>query len=303
MIPRISVANVALGSVCVGTNISLPFTVAGSFETPVSYTVQLSDALGSFSSPRNLNTGSSSPIDITIPINFTAGTGYRLRVVASANATLVNSPAFAVKVRPTAIISGNPTINFGENAPLNLNFTGEGPWTFGLSDGTTATADRTPFIINVKPALTSTYLVNSVRNLCGEGSTSGSALVTVIPRLVTDNPTTAVCAGKDVEVKFGIGGTLPPNTTFQAQLSDSTGNFTNPVLIGMGSRSPLVATIPGGILPGGSYRIRVIVVGNPSIVTVPTAPFFLGRLPTAVLSGGKYLAHEARGRNAFGNSI
>jgi hypothetical protein len=289
VIPRISVADVALGGVCVGTNVSLPFTVAGSFERPVSYTVQLSDASGSFSTPRNLNTGSSSPIDVSIPTNLSAGTAYRLRVVASANATLVNSPAFAIKARPTATISGNPTINFGENAALNLSFMGEAPWTFVLSDGTTATTDRTPFVTNVKPSQTSTYLVNSVRNLCGEGSTSGSALVTVIPRLVTDNPTTAVCSGKDVEIKFGIGGTLPANTTFQAQLSDSTGNFANAITIGTGSGSPLVATIPSNIISGGSYRIRVIVVGNSSIITVPTAPFFLGRRPTAVLSGGNNL--------------
>lgn len=286
VIPRISVAEVALGSVCVGTNISLPFVVTGSFEMPVSYTAQLSDAAGSFTAPVNLKTGSGSPLDINIPSNLPAGNGYRLRVVANANATYINSFAFAIKVRPTAIISGNPTINFGETASLNLSFTGEGPWTFGLSDGTTSTTDRTPFGVNVKPTQTSTYLVSSVRNLCGDGSTSGSGLVTVIPRLLTENVSSAVCSGKDVEVKFGIGGTIPANTTFQAQLSDSTGNFANSISIGTGSRSPITATIPSSILPGSNYRMRVVVVGNPAITTVPTSPFFLGRLPTATISGG-----------------
>jgi hypothetical protein len=286
VIPRISVADVALGSVCVGTNISLPFVLTGSFETPASYTAQLSDATGSFTAPVNLKTGNSSPLDISIPSNLPAGNGYRLRVIANANATSINSPAFAIKVRPTVTISGTPVINFGETATLNLNFTGEGPWTFGLSDGTTGTADRTPFIVSVKPAQTSTFLVSSVRNLCGDGSTSGSGLVTVIPRLLTENVSSAVCSGKDVEVKFSIGGTLASTTVFQAQLSDSTGNFTNAISIGTGSRSPLTATIPSNILPGGNYRMRVIVVGNPAITTVPTAAFFLGRLPKAILSGG-----------------
>lgn len=286
VIPRISVAEVALGSVCVGTNISLPFVVTGSFEMPVSYTAQLSDAAGSFTAPVNLKTGSGSPLDINIPANLPAGNGYRLRVVANANATSINSFAFAIKVRPTAIISGSPTINFGETASLNLSFTGEGPWTFGLSDGTTGTTDRTPFGVNVKPTQTSTYLVSSIRNLCGDGSTSGSGLVTVIPRLLTENVSSAVCSGKDVEVKFSIGGTIPANTTLQAQLSDSTGNFANSISIGTGSRSPITATIPSSILPGSNYRMRVVVVGNPAITTVPTSPFFLGRLPTATISGG-----------------
>ncbi|MFN8348068.1 MAG: T9SS type A sorting domain-containing protein [Spirosomataceae bacterium] len=286
VLPRISVADVALGSVCTGTNVSLPFVVTGAFETSVTYTAQLSDGTGSFTAPISLKTGNASPLDITIPPNLPAGTGYRLRVTANAAASSVNSPAFAIKVKPTAVISGNPTVNFGETAALSLSFTGEGPWNFGLSDGTTGTADRTPFTVNVKPTQTSAYLVSSVRNLCGEGSTSGSGTVTVIPRLLTENVSSAVCAGKEVEVKFSIGGTLSSNTAFQVQLSDSTGNFANAVTVGSGSRSPLTALIPSTTLPGSNYRLQVIVAGNPSITTTPGAPFFLGRLPTATLSGG-----------------
>ncbi|MEZ4903110.1 MAG: T9SS type A sorting domain-containing protein [Spirosomataceae bacterium] len=286
VLPKISVANVTLGSVCVGTSISLPFIVTGSFDTPVFYTAQLSDASGSFSSPLNLAIGSNSPLAITLPTNLPAGSDYRLRVVANTNATSVVSPLFAVKIRPTATISGNSTINFGENASLTLSFTGEAPWTFTLSDGTTTTADRTPFIINVKPSQSFSYSLNSVRNPCGEGSTSGSASVIVIPRLITENPTTGICAGKDIEVKFTIGGNIAANTTFQAQLSDSLGNFNNPFIIGGGDSSPILSIIPNNVPPGSSYRLRVVVVGNPSITTYPSSSFFLGRKPTATLSGG-----------------
>lgn len=286
VIPRISVANVSLGSVCVGTNISLPFVVTGSFDSPVGYTIQLSDAVGSFATAQNLATSTSSPIAVTIPNNLLAGDSYRLRVVANANATPIPSTPFAIKVRPTATIAGNPTVNFGDNAALTISFTAESPWAFTLSDGTTATADRTPFVINVKPNQTATYLLNSVRNLCGEGSTSGSALVTVIPRLITESPTTAVCAGKSLDVKFSIGGTVAPNTIFQAQLSDSLGNFINPSLLGTGSSSPILGTVPNGILSGKNYRLRVVVVGNSTITTIASQPFLLGQKPTATISGG-----------------
>ncbi len=286
VVPRISVADVALGTVCVGTNISLPFTVSGGFANAVVYTAQLSDATGSFAIPRVLNSGTTSPININIPANLPAGVGYRLRVVASGASTYINSPAFTIKARPTVAISGNSTVNFGETASLNLGFTGEGPWTFTLSDGSTNTADRTPFALIIKPSQTTTYVVSSVRNICGEGSTSGSASVTVIPRLVTENPTTAICSGKDVEVKFTVGGVLPANTNFQVQLSDSVGNFNNPTVIGTGLQSPITSTVPLSTPAGGNYRVRVVVQGGSTITLTPSNPFFLGRRPSAIISGG-----------------
>ncbi|AEI48510.1 T9SS type A sorting domain-containing protein [Runella slithyformis] len=286
VVPRISVADVSLGSVCVGATISLPFTVTGTFTTAVSYSVQLSDAAGSFTAPRVLATGASSPIAISIPTNIPAGTGYRLRVVAGSAASSINSPVFSVRGRPIATLSGAALVNFGENANLTLNFTGEGPWTFTLSDGSTGTAAQTPFTVSITPTQTATYAVNSVRNACGEGSTSGSAQVTVIPRLLTETPATAICTGKDIEVKFTVGGVLSGTTGFQAQLSDSTGAFTNPILIGTGTQSPIISTIPTTTRVGGSYRIRVIATGGSAITPVPTNPFFLGRRPSAVLSGG-----------------
>jgi hypothetical protein len=286
VLPRISVADVALGSICVGTSVSLPFTITGTFETPVTYTAQLSDALGSFSTPQNLGTGNSSPINITIPTNLNGGAGYRLRVIASTNATSVNSPVFEIKGRPTAVLSGNPTVNFGENAPLTLNFTGESPWTVVLSDGTTATAERTPFVMNVKPTQTSSYTVSSVRNLCGQGVASGVAQVTVIPRILTENFAAAVCLAKDFDVKFSIGGSLAANTVFRAQLSDSTGSFANAITIGTGSNSPIIANIPATTPIKGNYTVRVIAVGNSVITSIPTTPFVLARKPMATLSGG-----------------
>lgn len=285
VLPRISVADVSLGSVCVGSNVSLPFVVTGTFGTPVTYTAQLSDAMGSFAAPRNLTTGNSSPLVLTLPPNVAAGSGYRLRVIASTAATSINSAAFTIRVRPIASISGTSTVNFGDNATLNLSFTAESPWTFTLSDGTTATADRSPFTLAVKPIQTTNYQIVNVRNQCGEGTATGNALVTVIPRIITDNFTGSICSGKVIGVAFALGGILPNNTTYQVQLSDANGLFNTPTVIGTGNSSPIMATIPANLTSGGSYRVRVVAVGV-AINSIANAPFAIAQQPTAALSGG-----------------
>ncbi|TAF94318.1 MAG: T9SS C-terminal target domain-containing protein [Cytophagia bacterium] len=286
VVPRISTADLVINSVCVGTNLSVPFGITGAFEQPTSYTVQLSDATGSFTTPLNLATGSASPIATTIPANLAAGAGYRLRVVSAATASSVSSPAFAVRVRPTASISGNSTVNFGETANLTLTFTGESPWNFTLSDGSSNTASSTPFVLAVKPNQNTNYVLNNVSNLCGAGSTTGSATVTVIPRLITEDITANICVGGTLNVRFGVGGVLPANTTYQVQLSDSAGNFNNAILLGRGLQSPIEVTIPATVISGNNYRLRVLAENTTNVNTLPNKTFQIRKKAAATLSGG-----------------
>jgi hypothetical protein len=77
-------------SICAGSSFSLPYTATdiGGGNT---FTVQLSNAAGSFASPVNIGTlagnASAAVINVTIPSNTIAGTGYRIRITSS-------SPAF-----------------------------------------------------------------------------------------------------------------------------------------------------------------------------------------------------------------
>lgn len=286
VIPRISVAELALGSVCAGVGVSLPFTVSGTFSTAVTYTAQLSDGAGSFASPLSLGTASSSPINITLPTTLPAGSLYRIRVIASAPASSVSSEPFILKVRPSASISGNTTINFGENTSLVLTFSGEGPWTYTLSDGSTGSTSTSPLTLNLTPSQTTAYTITSVKNACGEGTATGSATVTVIPRIMTEDLNAGICSGKETDIKFTIGGSLPANTVFQAQLSDKNGSFANPTIIGTANQSPIRVSIPTTLEQNGKYQIRTIAINNAAIVSVPSAPFSLALAPTAVLSGG-----------------
>ena len=282
--PRIS-TNLTLGNVCLGTDVSVPFTIAGAFDGAVTYTAQLSDAAGGFANPIAIGTSNASPITGKIPATV-SGNGYRIRVIASLVAVSQASTAFIIKPFPTALISGTATIDFGDVAPANLTFTGEAPWTYKLSDGTTGTVTASPTTISIKPTQTSTITLSSVQNICGVGTSSGSATITVIPRLTTENFPPFVCSGDAIDVKFGIGGVLPTNASYQVQLSDSLGSFTNPVVIGSGATSPITCIIPATTLSASKYKVRTIALNTTNINVLASNAFIVRRRATATLTGG-----------------
>ncbi|HMQ77766.1 MAG TPA: hypothetical protein PKE21_16900, partial [Flavobacteriales bacterium] len=64
----------------------MPYTATGTFNGPNTFTAQLSDASGSFASPVDIGSVSSTTsgsISCTIPTNTIGGNGYRIRVVSS----------------------------------------------------------------------------------------------------------------------------------------------------------------------------------------------------------------------------
>lgn len=79
---------------------------------------------------------------------------------------------------PTATLTGTQTTTVGQSANLSVALTGLAPWSI-VMNGTTYTANTSPFSIAVSPSTTTTYSLTSVSNSCGAGTVSGSAVVTV----------------------------------------------------------------------------------------------------------------------------
>ncbi|MDQ2772992.1 MAG: IPT/TIG domain-containing protein, partial [Bacteroidota bacterium] len=80
------------GTFCPGAGLSVPYSISsGSVNAGNVFSVQLSDASGSFGSPVSIgsvsSTAGSGSIAATIPVGTTAGSGYRVRVLASNPAT------------------------------------------------------------------------------------------------------------------------------------------------------------------------------------------------------------------------
>ena len=147
----------ASASYCPGVSITVPFTTYGTINTGNVYTAQLSDATGSFASPANIGTLTSTTltgnIAAIVPVIATAGTAYRVRVTASNVSTTgidngtditVNAlPVLTALASATAICAGNP---------VTLTAGGANTYTWSTTAHTTS--------IVVTPATTTTYSVS-----------------------------------------------------------------------------------------------------------------------------------------------
>ncbi|WP_337045278.1 Ig-like domain-containing protein, partial [Emticicia sp. 17c] len=92
-------------------------------------------------------------------------------------------------------------------------------------------------------------------------------------------PNNALCAGSTIDVSFTTTGNFDLSNTFNIQLSDVNGSFTNPVIIGTTNSAGTVSCqIPQNLSDTGQYLIRVassnqVVAGNPtmSFLTITAA--------------------------------
>jgi hypothetical protein len=76
-----------------------------------------------------------------------------------------------------------------------------------------------------------------------------------------------LCKGQPVDVPYTVSNAFAAGNVFSAQLSNASGSFASPVIIGSLSATgagTIKATIPSGTVSGTGYRIRVI-ASNPAV--------------------------------------
>ena len=279
------------GLVCAGSDINVDFTSTNVNISPTyPILVQLSDRFGSFTSPVNIGSGTSSPITTTLPSNIVNSDFYRIRVIPTHPdpVLIINSQPVAISGSyPTATISGGGSIASGDTADLIVDFTGTSPWTYNINNGLDSTTSVTPVTISVSPSSTTTFTVTSVSNSCGTGTTSGSAEV-IIPSVINLATTSlgSLCGGNQTSISFYANFT--PSEGFIVQLSNAVGNFDNPLTIGSGNISPIAINIPDTMSFATGYKIRVSSFDN-SVSSNPTTAFEIKRLLQASISGNSIL--------------
>ena len=99
-------------------------------------------------------------------------------------------------------------------------------------------------------------------------------ITTVIPTLCPNN--------NILTIKLVKNFTPNSNNVFSAELSDATGNFSNPIVVGTSANDSIQISIPANTLAGTSYKLR-IKASSPAITGNETATFGYGSA-TASLS-------------------
>jgi len=130
-------------------------------------------------------------------------------ITPSCGAAAASTATIAIAVSaPTAAATGRTTIGQGSSATLQASLTGVAPWQVRWDDQATASAVSTsPQSRVVDPQGTKTYTLASVVDGAGCTATlSGSALVTVVPRVPANVAATAVSAN-EIHVTWAHGGT------------------------------------------------------------------------------------------------
>jgi hypothetical protein len=193
-----------------------------------------------------------------------------------------------VNTTPTlSLAAPTSNINLGVRAPIQLKFTGAGPYSYSLTEGYSGTA-RSDTTIQVLPRGNTTYQVATVTNGCGTGLPGNSVTITVrVPTVSTSSLTAStLCAGTSLTVPFTTTGEFNTGNTFRVEMisvADTTKKFAVPTTA---NSSPIISSLPL-TLPSGQYYVRVK-ADNPEIAILGTnSPTVLTirSLPTVTLTG------------------
>lgn len=111
---------------------------------------------------------------------------------------------------PTASIAGTATICNGDSTALTFTLTGSAPWVVVGNDGTgnaTFNFSASPAVVYAQPLVNTTFSLVSVSDANGEGTVSGTAIITVTDTpVVTVADPAAVCAPGTVDLTSAVTG-------------------------------------------------------------------------------------------------
>jgi hypothetical protein len=208
---EMNISSVTGAPFCKGESFNLSFTIHFVFDPTNVFTVQMSNASGSFASPVNIGTGTGpgpATIACVIPANTPAGTGYKFRVVSSSPAetgdpttatyTVVNTPAATLTATtPTTFCSGS-SATLQANAGNNLQYTW---YRNGIQEAVTSTATR-----NVTAG--GNYTVKVTEGIAGCNATSANVKLTMKSKptaTVTPAGTDTICNGTTLTMNANAG--------------------------------------------------------------------------------------------------
>ncbi len=264
---------------CNGASVSVPFTFTGSL---TSFTAQLSDASGSFTSPTTIGTGTSSPINATLPSAIANGSGYRIRVISTSPAVTGsnNSVNLSINGQTISLTSGSasPTVCSGTSitsvvytiggTATNASLT-SGSFPAGVNgvfSGSTFTISGTPTQSGIFP-----YTITTSGSSCTGATLSGTITVSAQSITLSSSAGTnaqTVCSNSAItNITYTIGGT-------------ATGASVSGLPSGVsGSYGSGTFTISGTPANPGTYNYTVTTSGSSCTAAIATGSIIVNGGP------------------------
>ena len=172
------------------------------------------------------------------------------------------------------------TAEYGDTLTITASWPGDYKWSGGQTGRSIRTVNQS-----------GTFSVNDGKN-CLVDEYKVTALAK--PRVTTNAlSATAYCPGVVIALSATPENTTKANGwTYNVELSDASGSFSSPVVVGSGSLANLKATLPANLPGGTGYRLRIIPQNIGFAELIPSAAFTVQQPVTATLLSGQALVGQ-----------
>lgn len=249
---------------CANDSLYLGYQVGNQFKNPNTFTAQLSDASGSFSSPTTIGT-LSSRVAGTIPCklpNGISGNAYRVRIVSTN--PVRTSPDNGKNIKISNVIPAGVTAS--SNSPIcdgsNLVFSGSST-TSGVAykwtgPNTFTSTTQNPTITSAGTFAAGVYSLTASLNGC-EASTNTTVQIKPIPATPTASNNGPACTGGGITLS---GNSTTPGVTYSwtgpSNFSSSVQNPTlNNLTLSMAGNYAVTATLNNCVSASGTTAVTV----------------------------------------------
>lgn len=182
-IPSITTGDLTKTDLCLNSQLTIPFTYSKTIPSGTAFQAELSDAAGNFTASTILaSSEANQTLSVIIPDNLPASNTYKVRIrsIDLAAFTTTERIITIATQTPVATISGSATILTGQSTTLVIQSQINSPWNYTLSSGQSGKFIATEVIMPVAPTLTTQYTINAIKNACGNGTVTGTPIVTVL---------------------------------------------------------------------------------------------------------------------------
>ena len=276
-------------SLCAGNQLSISYSASGVYYSPNTFLAQLSNAAGSFAAPINIgiitSNNLSGTIPVTIPVNTSAGSGYRIRIISSNLATIGSDNGTNITInRPPSITINDASVCEDDNLTLSASPVANASYAWKGPNGFESFSQLIS-INNIKSNQAGVYKLTVTVDGCSSIK-DVNVSVNPLPLAVAGN-SQIICSGNFTT----LGATAVPGNTYSwtSNPAGYSASIANPVVYPVSTTTYFVKeTTARGCLKTNQVTITV----NPT----PQAPL-MTPVGTAAICAGDQLLLTASGTN------